>query len=98
MKKQYIIYAILLLLGGTIGYFLNSSSDTKEDNHSVEEDIKNETWTCSMHPQIRQPKAGDCPICGMDLIPLQSEGKEEARVTEGHQDQHLKHQQRQHDN
>lgn len=27
-------------------------------------------WTCSMHPQIRQPSQGDCPICGMDLIPL----------------------------
>ena len=25
-------------------------------------------WTCSMHPQIRQPKPGQCPICGMDLI------------------------------
>ena len=22
-----------------------------------------------MHPQIMQPEAGDCPICGMDLIP-----------------------------
>ncbi|MGB3182195.1 MAG: efflux RND transporter periplasmic adaptor subunit [Cyclobacteriaceae bacterium] len=28
-------------------------------------------WTCSMHPQIRQPQAGDCPICGMDLIPME---------------------------
>jgi Cu(I)/Ag(I) efflux system membrane fusion protein len=28
-----------------------------------------EVWTCSMHPQIRQPKPGECPICGMDLIP-----------------------------
>ncbi len=27
-------------------------------------------WTCSMHPQIRQPEPGDCPLCGMDLIPL----------------------------
>lgn len=26
-------------------------------------------WTCSMHPSIRQPEPGDCPICGMDLIP-----------------------------
>jgi len=29
-------------------------------------------WTCSMHPQIKQPKPGKCPICGMDLIPLVS--------------------------
>ncbi len=27
-------------------------------------------WTCSMHPQIRQPKPGRCPLCGMDLIPV----------------------------
>lgn len=26
-------------------------------------------WTCSMHPQIRLPKKGLCPICNMDLIP-----------------------------
>src|SRR5690606_32461962 len=29
----------------------------------------NQMWTCSMHPQIMQPESGDCPICGMDLIP-----------------------------
>jgi len=27
-------------------------------------------WTCSMHPQVRQPKPGRCPICAMALIPL----------------------------
>lgn len=26
------------------------------------------TWTCSMHPQIKSPKPGKCPICGMDLV------------------------------
>jgi Cu(I)/Ag(I) efflux system membrane fusion protein len=25
-----------------------------------------------MHPQIMQPEAGDCPICGMDLIPSEA--------------------------
>ncbi len=25
-----------------------------------------------MHPQIMQPEAGDCPICGMDLIPAEA--------------------------
>jgi membrane fusion protein, copper/silver efflux system len=27
-------------------------------------------WTCSMDPQIRRSEPGKCPICGMDLIPL----------------------------
>lgn len=29
-----------------------------------------DTWTCSMHPQIRLPNPGRCPICGMQLIPV----------------------------
>lgn len=30
-------------------------------------------WTCSMHPQIRLPRPGKCPICHMDLIPLKAD-------------------------
>ena len=26
-------------------------------------------WTCTMHPEIQQDEPGDCPICGMDLVP-----------------------------
>ncbi len=28
-----------------------------------------EYWTCTMHPQVRQPGPGECPICGMELVP-----------------------------
>ncbi|UYL07442.1 copper-translocating P-type ATPase [Bdellovibrio sp. SKB1291214] len=31
----------------------------------------NITYTCPMHPQIRQNKPGNCPICGMSLEPLE---------------------------
>src|SRR5690606_26809121 len=34
---------------------------------------ENQVWTCSMHPDIRRNEPGDCPICGMELIPLASE-------------------------
>jgi Cu+-exporting ATPase len=27
-------------------------------------------YTCPMHPEIRQPQAGNCPICGMALEPM----------------------------
>ncbi len=26
-------------------------------------------YTCPMHPEVRQPKPGRCPKCGMDLVP-----------------------------
>jgi len=35
-------------------------------------------WTCSMHPQIRMPKPGLCPICNMELIPLEARVEDEA--------------------
>lgn len=36
-------------------------------------------WTCPMHPQIKLPDPGDCPICGMDLVPMTSGGDEDPR-------------------
>ena len=29
-----------------------------------------ETYTCPMHPQIREGESGNCPICGMTLEPI----------------------------
>ena len=26
-------------------------------------------FLCPMHPEVRQPSAGKCPKCGMDLLP-----------------------------
>jgi RND family efflux transporter MFP subunit len=30
-------------------------------------------WTCGMHPQIVEDEPGQCPICGMNLVPLRGE-------------------------
>lgn len=37
-------------------------------------------WTCSMHPQIKMPEPGKCPICFMDLVPMQSGAADEGPV------------------
>lgn len=29
-------------------------------------------YTCPMHPQVRQEGPGQCPICGMDLVPAEA--------------------------
>jgi Cu(I)/Ag(I) efflux system membrane fusion protein len=33
-------------------------------------------WTCSMHPQVIENHPGQCPICGMNLVPLRASGAE----------------------
>ncbi len=39
-------------------------------------------WTCSMHPQIKLPKPGQCPICAMDLIPVYEGGTDDEGASE----------------
>src|SRR5271165_5139149 len=36
------------------------------------------TYTCPMHPEVRQLGAGSCPICGMALEPVAVSGEAEA--------------------
>ncbi len=74
MKNNKIfIYVGILALGLVLGWviFGNSSSTETKHNHDAVAETK-QMWTCSMHPQIMQPEAGDCPICGMDLIPAEN--------------------------
>ncbi|GGW88796.1 efflux RND transporter periplasmic adaptor subunit [Salegentibacter mishustinae] len=74
--KKYIIYILILISGLVLGYLFFGTGDVKNGKQETEvadgHDHEGETsqmWTCSMHPQIMQPEPGDCPICGMELIP-----------------------------
>jgi len=70
--KKYIIYIGILALGLLLGWSLFGDSSNTESNHNHNETSEtDQMWTCSMHPQIMLPEAGDCPICGMDLIPAE---------------------------
>jgi len=58
-------------MGLFLGWLLFHSSG-KNDIKAVQsaETANSKIWTCAMHPQIRMPQPGKCPICGMELIPL----------------------------
>ncbi|MDH7911588.1 efflux RND transporter periplasmic adaptor subunit [Winogradskyella sp. SYSU M77433] len=72
-NNKIIIYVGLLLSGVLVGWLLFGGSSNEEANHNHDEASQtNQMWTCSMHPQIMQPEPGDCPICGMDLIPAEA--------------------------
>ncbi|WP_052595146.1 efflux RND transporter periplasmic adaptor subunit [Aureispira sp. CCB-QB1] len=72
---------VSLLLGFLIGWLVFSANSTTTDKNTIDNPIKTppkeEIWTCSMHPQIRQNEPGDCPICGMDLIPISEDANQD---------------------
>ncbi|MCP4504182.1 MAG: efflux RND transporter periplasmic adaptor subunit [Deltaproteobacteria bacterium] len=69
------------LVGGLFFGFSDGSSGSNNSSTSgaeLHDHSKEEVWTCSMHPQIRQPGPGKCPLCGMDLIVIEkSSGDDE---------------------
>jgi Cu(I)/Ag(I) efflux system membrane fusion protein len=74
LQNKYVLIGLTLLVGALIGWVIKPSTSSISEP-SVHEHIADASgiWTCSMHPQIRQNEPGQCPICGMDLIPLESD-------------------------
>jgi Cu(I)/Ag(I) efflux system membrane fusion protein len=72
-NNKIVIYIGILVVGVLLGWLLFGGSTNEEIDHNHDAvAATNQMWTCSMHPQIMQPEPGDCPICGMDLIPAES--------------------------
>ncbi|UCH61800.1 MAG: efflux RND transporter periplasmic adaptor subunit [Fidelibacterota bacterium] len=72
-------YQVWILVGVAflVGILIRGSGRAAPDKAAIAEVAtvgEVESWTCSMHPQIKLPKSGQCPICFMDLIPLETSG------------------------
>ena len=52
---------------------------------------KAQLWTCSMHPQVLQDGPGSCPICGMNLSPVQGTGETSTASTQPPEERKIKH-------
>ena len=75
MKKLFAskigLISITLLIGLILGWMFHSLSSSSAESHDHESTEGTPAlWTCSMDPQVKLNAPGDCPICGMDLIPV----------------------------
>jgi len=73
LKNIGLIVVATLFVGVLLGWLIfgdskNDSIDKLRHSNEIET-----VWTCSMHPQIRMNEHGFCPICGMELIPINSD-------------------------
>jgi len=70
------LYIQVFLFSVTAFLFAGCGDESKNNMEQKQIQVQPEVkfWTCSMHPQIQKPEPGQCPLCGMDLIPV-SAGK-----------------------
>jgi len=71
MKRTFKIVASCLLII-TIVFVAGCNSSGKNDRSVAE---ARQQYRCPMHHEIVKDKPGNCPICGMDLVPFGGEEK-----------------------
>lgn len=77
IRNKIVSGLILLFLGCTVIGFGSCTHDEQSKSASQEK------FTCPMHPQIMNDGPGTCPICKMDLVPVNaSGGKNELTLSE----------------
>ena len=79
--------AATLLLGVLLAFstlLINSCSSEDKNTEAVKQAVQDSTteYTCAMHPQIRSNEPGTCPICGMELIPVEKKDSDKQASAE----------------
>src|SRR6266498_2139924 len=71
IKKKSPIAAAVWRNSLPISFCLSLIFSGCKGKKKVAEQNPNVFYTCSMHPQVMQDRPGNCPICGMKLIPVE---------------------------
>ena len=82
MNMKIILVAVISLIAGSaVTYFFIPSSSGIDNAGlaNVLDDGNEQLYTCGMHPDIIETEPGDCPICGMKLVPLKTSGKKSGK-------------------
>lgn len=81
MKQKY-LFPIIFLAALTIGAFYLAHRNSSIKTSNATPSISKTLYQCPMHHQIIRDHPGNCPICGMDLRPMEKIKTAGARVSE----------------
>lgn len=75
MRKTTTSVTILVL-----GLALAAAAGISACGKKAEEVAEGTAYTCPMHPEETSDKPGECPTCGMDLVPVEESGEVEETI------------------
>lgn len=81
MRNRILVFTLLVLVAAGL---VALAACRKEEGKSpaAGKAAAAKQWQCPMHPQIIQDRPGECPICGMDLVEVESTEAAPAATTQ----------------
>jgi Cu(I)/Ag(I) efflux system membrane fusion protein len=77
MKKIWIVVGVLVLVGGGIVVLRRSGPASSSTSDA------GVRYQCPMHPNVVSDRPGACPICHMDLVPMETTPSSSTPAAEG---------------
>ncbi len=71
-SKKLLFFSLLALLTVFSVFTLSCSSEKQANETHQHSDAEGQLYTCGMHPEVILDEPGQCPKCGMDLVPLKT--------------------------
>lgn len=67
MKKMlWMVMLVTAIAAGLLAGCSNASTPPAAKDSAAQPQAA--MWTCPMHPEVQEAKAGKCPKCNMDLV------------------------------
>src|SRR5438046_996940 len=91
MRKEFVVLIVSAAALAMTTMAIGQQSGRQHDHEQEQEQEKKQKYTCTMHPDVVMDHPGNCPKCGMKLVPM-----EEKKIRQTPNVQHLRPNRSQH--
>ena len=70
----FIAIGLLVIITIVAGFVIINGSKSDSNVKMVSGEQQSQLWTCGMHPEVILNEPGNCPKCGMKLVPVKNTG------------------------